>query len=273
MKKLITAFFMAWGNFITIPCPYKHWDGQLKNMMLAFLPSVGAVVGALWVLLAAAVVKIGLHPLLSALVLMFYIFRVSGYMHLDGFMDCNDAILSRRPLEERQRIMKDPAVGSFAAVTLVFLLIGWGMIMGILCSGKDFLCLSALFYVPVFSRSFSGMDVLRYKPIGHSQYVETYSEAKGKYYVASLLQVILWAAAGCGIVQMLAGMGMEFLTEAVFLYLVSFVVSGAACRYARKQLGGMSGDIAGYVICITEFCEVLALSLIPESGIFALFLN
>ena len=49
--KLITAFFMAWGNFLTIPCPLKKWDNDLKNSMLAFLPSVGAVVGGLWVLL------------------------------------------------------------------------------------------------------------------------------------------------------------------------------------------------------------------------------
>ena len=49
--KLITAFFMAWGNFLTIPCPLKKWDNDLKNNMLAFLPSIGAVVGGVWVLL------------------------------------------------------------------------------------------------------------------------------------------------------------------------------------------------------------------------------
>ena len=44
---------------------------------------------------------------------------------LDGFMDCTDSIMSRRDLEERQRIMKDPTVGSFAVVMVCFLLITW----------------------------------------------------------------------------------------------------------------------------------------------------
>ena len=46
--KFITAFFMAWGNFITLPCPSRKWDGKLKNLMLAMLPSVGIVVGVLF---------------------------------------------------------------------------------------------------------------------------------------------------------------------------------------------------------------------------------
>ena len=103
--KFVIGFFMAWGNFITLPCPYKRWDGSLKNMMLGFLPSVGAVVGLLWMALLWVVWQLGLPLLIASLVMIFYIFAVCGFMHLDGFMDCNDAILSRRPLEERQRIL------------------------------------------------------------------------------------------------------------------------------------------------------------------------
>ena len=97
---------MAWGNFITLPCPYKKWDGQLKNMMLAFLPSVGLVIGVLWMAIFWLLVYLQLPPILISFTMLFYIFAVCGFMHMDGFMDCNDAILSRRPLEERQRILK-----------------------------------------------------------------------------------------------------------------------------------------------------------------------
>ena len=45
--KLITGLFMAWGNFLTVPCPLKKWDNDLKNYMLGFLPSVGLIVGGL----------------------------------------------------------------------------------------------------------------------------------------------------------------------------------------------------------------------------------
>ena len=46
--KLITGFFMAWGNFLTLPCPLKRWDNDLKNYMLGFLPSVGLIIGLIW---------------------------------------------------------------------------------------------------------------------------------------------------------------------------------------------------------------------------------
>ena len=32
----------------------------------------------------------------------------------------------------------------------------------------------------------------------------------------------------------------------------------AGCAYARKQLGGMSGDIAGYSICMGEAAGLLS---------------
>ena len=60
--KFITGFFMAWGNFITLPCPYKKWDGQLKNMMLSFLPSVGLVIGVLWMAIFWLMVYLQLPP-------------------------------------------------------------------------------------------------------------------------------------------------------------------------------------------------------------------
>ena len=44
-------------------------------------------------------------------------------MHMDGFMDVNDAIMSRRPLEDRLRILKDSTVGAFAVITVMFLVL------------------------------------------------------------------------------------------------------------------------------------------------------
>ena len=42
--RYITAFFMAWGNFLVIPCPCKLWDSRLNRLMLAFLPEIGALI-------------------------------------------------------------------------------------------------------------------------------------------------------------------------------------------------------------------------------------
>ena len=165
--KFITAFFMAWGNFITLPCPFKRWDSELKNMMLAFLPSIGAVVGGLWVLLIWLLGKAeaaypGFPGSVAVVLCVFYIFSICGFMHLDGFMDCNDAILSRRPLEDRQRILKDSNVGAFAVVTVIFLMLAWYAAMRDVGMNGP---LPALFLIPVLSRGEAGLAVMRYQPI------------------------------------------------------------------------------------------------------------
>ena len=52
MKTQITAFFMAWGMFLSIPCPAKIWDEKARPWQLVYLPLVGLLVGAIWALAA-----------------------------------------------------------------------------------------------------------------------------------------------------------------------------------------------------------------------------
>lgn len=59
---------------------------------------------------------------------------VTGFMHLDGYMDVCDAVLSRRELATRQRILKDSHCGAFAVI---------GMVLLALCQWSVFLSGSA----------------------------------------------------------------------------------------------------------------------------------
>lgn len=254
--KFIIGFFMAWGNFITLPCPYKRWDSNLKNMMLAFLPGVGVVVGVLWMVLFAILDWLTLPPMIAGLIMVLYIFAVCGFMHMDGFMDCNDAIMSRRPLEDRQRILKDSLVGAFAVVTAVFLILAWFAAMTTIMEGNKFNTVELhLLLIPVLSRGVSGLHVLTCKPIGHSQYVKDYEDkGRGKYRAAVVLQMAV-------VVAIVAALGSDIVTTAWTAATV-ILANVIACGYARKNLGGMSGDIAGYGICISELAGILALAVI-----------
>lgn len=246
---------MAWGNFITLPCPYKRWDNNLKNMMLAMLPGVGVVVGVLWMVLYAVLDWLALPPMITSLAMTLYIFLVCGFMHMDGFMDCNDAIMSRRPLEDRQRILKDSLVGAFAVVTAIFLILGWfaAMTTVITNNGLDTVDLNLLL-IPVLSRGVSGLHVLTCKPIGHSQYVKDYEDkSRSKYRVALVVQMLVIAA--------IAAVFSGDITKAAVVTVTVCASCAIAIFYARKNLGGMSGDIAGYGICISELAGVLALAI------------
>ena len=93
MKTQIIAFFMAWGMFLSIPCPCKIWDEKARPWQLVYLPVAGLLVGALWALAAYALGSFDRLPALRAAVLAALPFLLTGFLHLDGFMDCCDAIL------------------------------------------------------------------------------------------------------------------------------------------------------------------------------------
>lgn len=249
---------MAWGNFITLPCPSRKWDGKLKNLMLAMLPSVGIVVGVLFFALMGAAEKLRLPDMVTTVVAEFYMFYIHGFMHLDGFMDCTDAIMSRRDLEERQRIMKDPTVGSFAVVMVCFLLITWFACFYTVASSYWTL-VYAIVFIPVISRTSAGYQVLKYKPLGHSQYVEDFEEAnRGKCRTVTLVQLALYLILYYAAIYLFIRMTSDFMIRMLAIHLVTVVVTGFAGAHARKQLGGMSGDIAGYSIIWGELAGIVA---------------
>ena len=116
MKRLWYAFWMCWGMFCAIPCPVRIWDEKARPRMLSCLPLIGGVIGGLWACLTL------LSPgFVRAFLLTAAPWLLSGAIHLDGFLDCCDAIFSRRELEKRQQILKDSHVGSFAVIGMVLL--------------------------------------------------------------------------------------------------------------------------------------------------------
>ena len=265
MGKYITAFFMAWGNFLAIPCPVKKWDNNLKKDMLRTLPSVGLVVGILWFALALICQKIGLPYILGGFFMTVYIYGITGFFHLDGFMDVRDAIMSRRDLIQRQQILKDPHVGAFGVISVVLL------IMGMLAGTSAYLYLTKdwtgwshflpFLIIPVISRGEGGMAVLRYRPMATSQYAEAPDREGGRITVP-LLQSVIYVIIAIAITLIFGGKGMGRIGEPLIVFLAALfsgVSTRASIRGARKDLGGMNGDIAGCGICVGELVGVLTL--------------
>ena len=99
MSDWIYGFFMAWGMFLTIPCPKKIWRESARRKMLACLPLIGLIVGGIWAL--CAWLGSFLPQPLAALLCAATPWLITGFMHLDGYMDVCDAVLSRRDLEKK----------------------------------------------------------------------------------------------------------------------------------------------------------------------------
>ena len=224
MRDWVYGFFMAWGMFLAIPCPKKIWSETARRKMLACLPLVGVVVGAVWALCAAA-------PWL-----------VTGFLHLDGFMDVCDGVLSRRDLETRRRILKDSHCGAFAVICMVLLaMTQWSAFLSMEAAP-----LLPLALIPVASRASAAMAVLTLRPMRTSQYSAMERGGAPVFVAAALL------AAACAL---------PIVLWSSFAPLAAAIGYGLAVWYGFRQFEGMSGDISGFGLVLGELCGAVVLAL------------
>ena len=243
MVKWWYAFWMCWGMFCAIPCPVKIWDEKARPRMLSCFPLLGAVLGLIWG-------GCGLLPegFVRAAALTAVPWLLSGAIHLDGFLDCCDAIFSRRDLEKRQQILKDSHVGSFAVIGMALLTL---FSFAFWCeSGKvPFLSLALL---PVATRAAAAAAVTCMKPMDHSQYAGAFDK---KDRAKTLVLPVVCLLAACAVPAALYGLRGAAPAVGALGYL-------AAAGYASRQLGGMSGDVSGFALTLGELCGAAALALL-----------
>ncbi len=240
----MTAFFMAWMMFLWIPSPSHKWDENKKKEMLLCMPLVGLILGALWMLMASFCRRTLGSALLAAAPWL-----ITGFMHIDGYMDCADAVLSFKDHEKKLQILKDTHVGSFAVVSMVIL----GMLQLAACIQIDPVGKGAAFlFIPALTRCVSVARVLRWEALPTSSYVHLTEGVKTVHKIVPAL------------------MALAFLTALFFL--CGWKVCAAVCiglcvqmlvmRYLRGNLGGMSGDISGSGIVTGELACLMALAMV-----------
>ena len=245
MKTLLHAYAMCQSMFCAIPAP-QAWDEKAKDKMLLFLPVVGLEIGAIWTLLAWLCRWLQLPALVAGLVLCAYPYIVTGFLHLDGFMDVTDAVKSWRDLDRRREILKDSHVGSFAVIGIVLLMLAQFALFASVPAEANLLI---LIFIPAVSRCCSSLAVTGLKPMSTSQYAD--QKKPISRIVALSIMLCIFLAAGfllCGkygfaLVGCLAGYGL-------------------ALRRAYKSLDGMNGDIAGFALTVGELCAVAVYALI-----------
>ena len=245
MKTYLHAFAMCQSMFCAIPAP-QVWDEKAKDKMLLFLPIVGLEIGAIWVGIAWACRLLNLPTMIAALILSAYPYIVTGFLHLDGYMDVTDAVKSWRDLERRREILKDSHVGSFAVIGIVLLMITQFALFASAPADADFLI---FIFIPAVSRCCSALAVTGLKPMSTSQYAD---QKKPKSHMV-VLTIMLCAFLAAGF----------FLCGKYGFSLVGCLVGyGLALRRAYKSLAGMNGDISGYALTIGELCAVAVYALI-----------
>lgn len=256
MRRFFTALTMCFSMFSILPVPAKIWDEGLRRRMLRFFPLLGIVLGGVWALAVLALRATGLGSMLAGAIIAAIPVILSGGIHMDGYMDVADAMLSRRSREEKLRILKDPHCGAFAVIAAIMLFMF--MFAGSCEAYEANISPVAFILIPTVSRALALIAVSSMTPLTHSEY-----SAPAKSGADTLIGVIWLAAIFCA-----AGVYFVFM-PALELGGGALIASGAtalgygvALILASRSLGGISGDVSGFALTIGEVFGLIALGIL-----------
>ncbi|WP_018924542.1 adenosylcobinamide-GDP ribazoletransferase [Salsuginibacillus kocurii] len=150
MKQATFGFLLALQFLTRLPVPVScPWNQRTSRWALRSYPLVGLVLGSILALLLLLLGPYLPLEFLTLLIITGWVWLTGG-LHLDGWMDVADAVGSNAPLEKKWDIMKDPHVGSFGNIALVFLL-AWKALLVYMLLDIEVL-IYALLFILAFSR-------------------------------------------------------------------------------------------------------------------------
>lgn len=220
-------------QFLTrLPIPFDgHWTmADLRDSVHLF-PLVGALVGLMASLVYAAAVLINLPPILAALLAVSALTLITGGLHEDGLADVADGFGGGRTVDDKLRIMRDSRLGTFGGIALVLSL---GARIGAIATLAAIeMVVAGLIVSAALSRAAMPVAML----------LMTQARTDGLAASAGRPKSSL-TFLGLGI-----GVALAFLClppAAAAIALIGCVVgSGAYLGLAKRQIGGISGDVLG----------------------------
>lgn len=256
---------MAWGMFCWIPCPYRKWHGDARNAQLAMLPLIGTGIGIICCLIWWLLAAICAGGVIAGAIITGAYFLMTGFIHLDGFMDCSDAVMPGHPdPEQRRRILKDSNVGAFGAACLGLMLLifasSWITVVHYISIGN---C-GIIVMIFTLSRMTAALNVMMCRPMSTSQYARTERNDNGVEITVAILigAFVTVAAMICAGTWHTAAGPLEGALSAALIAVITVGSGQLAGIFDRKKLGGMNGDISGHMITLSEMFGIMTLALI-----------
>jgi len=225
-------------QFLTIlPLPGKKpvEPKELARSMVCF-PLVGGFIG-LALVLALSFLKFLPILVVGVLVLILSII-ITGGIHLDGFADTCDGFYGNRPKEKILEVMRDSRIGVMGVVGIVSLLL---LKFTLIVSIPQGILWKVLIIMVAFGRWSQTLACYT------SNYVRL--EGKAKCFIEYAGKNEFFMGTFFTIVLFLLLMGLK----GVVLFVFSLVPALLFINYARKKIGGMTGDTIG---AINEIAEV-----------------
>lgn len=239
-------------QFLTrIPIPVRiTWNDRAFAAGAVFAPLVGLLIG---LISAAAYLLFGLMEKRALAIFMGMAAGIaaSGGLHLDGLADTFDALFSYRDRERSLAIMKDSRLGTSGAIGLVLVLM---LKYLLLYSLPDNLIIACLVVMPVLSR----MTITWCAGLSPYARKGEKSVAAGLVEYTGLMEAVIAFVLAALIGALLVRLAVIPLT----LIVIAFTL--LANLYAKYRFGGITGDIIGAVIELSELVILVTLLILDR---------
>jgi len=236
MKYLLTAFDLL----TTLPLPaLKNWQAGDSGRSAVWYSLVGLFIGAL-VAGAFALLQIYVSNMISAALALAFWVLLTGGLHLDGLADCFDGMFHASNPEQRLQIMKDPHTGAFGVIGLI-------LVLFIKFSALTSLSSARAIGAILLSASFARWCVLLTwkQPLARPDGLGADFALGLKTYA-----IVLGGLIPLGLAVWLGGTGFVAIGLGLLVTVLIFFV-------AKRNLGGITGDVLGMIIELVETVVLL----------------
>ena len=252
--RVIRSFVIAFSTYSRIPMPQVEWSDENRKYSMCFFPLIGAVIGLIlwgWLCLCDAL-NIGafLRGAVGAMIPLL----VTGGIHMDGFMDTSDAIASWQTRERRLEILKDSHTGAFAVIGCA----GYLLLSAAVYGEMPVQSAPTLMGVFVISRALSALALAFFKSARPGGMMDGFARTAHRRMVSITAAVY---AVFCAVLWVICGRWIA----------VGCFAAAAACfayyrHMAYKNFGGVTGDLAGWFVQITELALAAVIVLGGKMG-------
>jgi adenosylcobinamide-GDP ribazoletransferase len=231
-------------RYLTI-VPVREPDTQPPAALGAaagWFPVVGAGIGGL--LIAVNYWVSGRFPGLLAALLTVTVWKIiTGGLHLDGLADCLDGLGGRTP-EHRRAIMSDSRIGSFGAIGLILFLM------------LEIVALSSIDWNARWRVLLAAPAIGRATP---ALLARLFPAARGEGQGAAFAGAVRRRGAIAGIL-VVAGVALVFGGSGLVALALALAVALLAGRFLTARVGGITGDVLGAVVELTELTVLLTVA-------------
>lgn len=242
----VRACLIAFSTYTAIPMPRLNYKDEDGRYVFVFFPLVGMVVAAFF-LLWQWIAFLWFGAILRGAVSTAIPILTTGGIHMDGFLDTVDARSSHKTREEKLRILNDVHIGAFAVIRgVIYLIVAFALLTEV--SFRLTLPLACGFILSRCVVIYAMLLIPNAKCNGmlfewQSRMHRPLTLFSALFFTFIALALATWSACLPSLIAL----------AVVLLVFINF------WRIVRKEFGGITGDLAGYLIQNTELGWMFAL--------------